>query len=316
MRRFKIVLISLLIAMPALALSAAADIPGSATWYLHIDLKQMKSEEAGKAIYGWMVDEIFNDVKEDAGVDVERELDRLTAYSLANQGPVFMFEGDISQTTRDKVMTFIAAKGDLQPQKASGKSYYRFSGSDESGDNGAALSSGNIEIELESLQEESWVSLDLKNRILVTSSEGQMKEMLANGGKIAGSRSHDGALIVLSAEKALLQAGMNSSVLGEEGGADSGWESNILRNTQQVAFLVAAAANKLAVEAQLVTTEPDMAQSLASVVRGIISLVSFDDSMDAEAVAVLRGTRVEASGRNLNISLALDPAMVVATLNE
>ena len=44
--------------------------------------------------------------------------------------------------------------------------------------------------------------------------------------------------------------------------------------------MMAAAADKLALEATLMTTEPEMAESLASVVRGLISLMSFNDEMD------------------------------------
>ena len=83
-----------------------------------------------------------------------------------------------------------------------------------------------------------------------------------------------------------------------------------------VACLVAAAANTLAVEVKLITTEPDMAQSLAAVVRGLISLVAFNDDMDPEMVALIQGTRVEADGRNLTLSLALDPDLVVSTLSD
>jgi hypothetical protein len=57
---------------------------------------------------------------------------------------------------------------------------------------------------------------------------------------------------------------MNSAAFADDG--DSGWDSNILRNTEQVAFMMAAAANKLALEAKLITTEPEMAESLASVI--------------------------------------------------
>jgi hypothetical protein len=38
--------------------------------------------------------------------------------------------------------------------------------------------------------------------------------------------------------------------------------------------------------------------------------------MDAEAIAVLQGTKVETSGNNLSISLALAPELVVRTLSE
>ena len=89
-----------------------------------------------------------------------------------------------------------------------------------------------------------------------------------------------------------------------------------IRNAQKIAVLVAAAENKLAIEAKLVTTESDMAQSMASVVRGLIGLASFSDELDAEAIAVLQGTRVEVDGNELSISLAIDPALLVATISD
>ena len=315
MRYLKILAVGLLLAIPALATAAAKAIPGSAIWYFHIDLAEMRSAEAGKGVYDWMSGEIFEDLKEETGVDIEQELDRLTAFSMEGQGPVFLFEGDVSQVSKDRLMTFIAAEGDLKPLKASGNSYYRFNGRDDHGEaHEVSADNGNIEIEFDSLQDESWISMDLKNKVIVTSSEDQMKDMLKNGGKVAGSRGHNGALVVLTAEKALLQAGMNSATLGD--GGDSGWDSNILRNTEQVAFLVAAAKDKLAIEAQFVTAEAEMAQSLAAVARGLISLTAFSDDMEADAIAVLQGTKVEAKGNNLTISLAIDPALVVSTLND
>lgn len=312
MRYLKILIIGLLLAAPGLAAADSDDIPGSAVWYFHIDLAQMRAEGPGKSVYSWLQDEAFTDVKEDAGVDLDKELDSLTAFSLDGEGPVVLFEGNISQETKDKIMTFVAADGDLSPQKASGKTYYHFEGTEDG--ESPDYADGNIEIDFESLEDEAWVSLALKNKVIITGSEEQMHSMLANKGKIAGSRSHKGALLVLSAEKTMLQAGMNSAAISDDG--DSDWDSNILRNTEQVAFLMAAAANKLALEAKLITTEPEMAESLASVVRGLISLMAFNDEMDAEMVAMLQGTKVEAKGNSLSISLAIDPDLVVQTLSD
>ena len=311
MRYLKILIVGLLLAVPTVA-AASGDIPESAVWYFHLDLEQMREKGPGRAVYDWLKIEALSEIKEEAGVDLDKELDRLTAFSMEGQGPVLLFEGNISQETKDKIMTFVAAGGDLSPLKASGKTYYHFAGSEEGED--VTYSNGDIEIDLEQLEDEAWVSLALKNKVLVTGSEEQMKSMLANGGKVAGSGSHKGALLVLSAEKTMLQAGMNSAAFADDG--DSGWDSNILRNTEQVAFMMAAAANKLALEAKLITTEPEMAESLASVVRGLISLVAFNDEMDAEVVAMLQGTKVEARGNSLSISLALAPELVVKTLSD
>jgi hypothetical protein len=312
MRYLKILIIGLLLIAPGLAAAKAADIPGSAVWYFHIDLAQMRDDGPGQTVYSWLQDEAFSEVKEESGVDLDQELDSLTAFSLDGEGPVVLFEGKISQDTKDKIMTFIAAAGDLNPLKSSGKTYYHFEGTEDG--EGMDYSDSNVEIQLESLEDEAWISLALKNKVLITGSEEQMRAMLANNGKIAGSGSHKGALLVLTAEKTMLQAGMNSASMGDDG--DSGWDSNILRNTEQVAFLMAAAANKLALEAELITTEPEMAESLASVVRGLISLMAFNDEMDAEAIAMLQGTKVEAKGNSLSISLAVDPDLMVRTISD
>lgn len=313
MRYLKILIVGLLLAVPGLAAAANSDdIPGSAVWYLHVDLAQMRAEGPGKSVYGWLQDEAFADVRDDTGVDLDKELDSLTAFSLEGEGPVILLEGNISQETKDKIMTFVAADGDLNPQKASGKTYYHFEGTED----GESINyvDGDVDIEFDSFEDEAWVSLALKNRIVVTGSEEQMQSMLANNGKIAGSGSHNGALLVLTAEKTMLQAGMNSAAVGDDD--DSDWNSNILRNTEQVAFMVAAAANKLALEAKLITTEPEMAETLASVVRGLISLTAFNDEMDAATIAILQGTKVEARGNSLSISLAIDPDLVVQTLSD
>jgi len=317
MRNLKMLIVGLLLAVPVLATADIGAVPGDTRWYLHVDFDQMRSESAGEGIYGWMVDEIFSDVKEDAGVDLANELDSFTGFSVEGQGPIFLFEGNVSQTSKDRLMAFIAAEGNLKPYESSGESYYRLTdGDDYDGDDGARFGSGNIEVQIDELENESWISMSLENKVLVTATEGQMKAMLKKGGKISGSRSHDGALLVLTADKAMVQGGMNSAVLGEESDGESGWESNILRNTEQVAFLVAAAATKLAIEATLITTEPDMATSLASVVRGLISLMSFNDGMDADIVALVQGTQVEVDGRNLVISLAVDPDMITSSLRD
>ena len=314
MRYLKILIIGLLLAAPGLAAARTADVPGSAVWYFHIDLAQMREDGPGKGLYLWLEDEALSEVKEESGIDLNKELDSLTAFALDGEGPVILFEGNISQDTRDKIMTFIAAAGDLKPLKSSGKAYYHFKGTDEDESIGLSDADNNIEIQIDSLEEESWISLALKNKVLITGSEEQMQAMLANNGKIAGSKGHNGALLVLTAEKTMLQAGMNSASFGDDG--DSDWESNILRNTEQVAFLMAAAANKLALEAELITSEPEMAESLASVVRGLISLMSFNDEIDAETVAMLQGTTVKAKGNSLSISLAIDPDLVIKTISD
>lgn len=303
MRFLNILLLVLLLAAPVLADADASDVPRGAEWYLYVDLEKMRSEDAGRPLFDWLEDEVISDVEEEAGVDLEQEVDRLTAFSIAGKGPVVVIEGPISGETRDKIMAFIAAEGDIAPLKASGQKYYRV------GDSEGRISNGNVNI---SLEDGGWISMDIQDRILVTGTEEQMQALLANKGRVPGPTGGKGALLVLTAEKTLLQAGMNTASLGDDD--DDDLDSKILRNTEQVAFLLAVVQDKLAIEAELTTSEPEMAESLASVARGLISLVMFDDSMDAEMMAALQGTRVEAKGNSLSLSLAVDPNVVVRTI--
>ena len=161
------------------------------------------------------------------------------------------------------------------------------SGNGKSEDGRTKFSSGNIEIQLESLEDESWVSTDLKNKVIVTSSEEQMQAMLKNGGKIAGSRSHDSALVVLTAEKTLLQAGMNSDALGDDDDGDSGWDSNILRNTKQVAFLVTGDLSAQLAAKDLAAV-PAPARDLILIGGKAYGLVRIDPVMSGAEVALYR----------------------------
>jgi hypothetical protein len=320
MRNFKILFVGFWLAFPSLAAADAGALPGDSAWYFHLDLDRMRKEPASQSLYAWMQGEVFDDLKEDSGVDISKELDQLTAYSTVDQGPVFLFEGDLSQVTEDRIMAMIAGAGDLRPVESSGKQYYRLTDGEESNDEGGIgvedADANDIEFQIESLEKESWISMAFKNKVFVTGSEDQMKALLKSGGKIGAGRNTSKALLVLSADKTLLQAGLDSDALAGEDDGDSGWESNILRNTEQVAFLVAAKAEKLAIEAKLVTTDPEMANSLAGVFRGLISLASLSGDMDDAALGVIKSTKVEAEGTSLTLSLDLDPEMLVATLGE
>ena len=308
MGKFKMLLVVAMLSLPAVAVADASSVPGSANWYFYMDLEQMRSGGPGAPMFEWLRDEVLEDIKEDAGIDVEKEVDRVTSYSTNEDGSALIIDGKVSQETRDVIMALIASDGDISPLKSGGKTYYHFGG-DDSIDEDVVYEAGTVGFKVESLGEESWISMDIKDKVIVTSTESHMQALLDNNGRVNGSRSVDGALMVLTAEKTLVQAGMKSGMVEE-------WDSNILRNTEQVAFLISAAANKLAIEAKLITTEAEMAESLASVARGLISLMSFDDEMDAETAAVLQGTRIEAKGNSLSLSLAVAPELVVQSLGD
>ena len=309
MRQLKSLVLLFLFLAPVAALSAlsADDLPGASKWYFHADFKQMRSSEAGQHLYAWLQDEVFDEIREDAGVDLDKEADYLTAFATENEGMVIVIEGNISQETEDKLVAMGAATGSLNRHGSGKKAYYHIQDDDMS-IQGEDI---DIDIDADSFDNGAYFSFALKNKLIVTSTQEKMEALLESKGKVQGVRGERGQLFVLSAERGLVQAGARTVDFDGNGN----WDSNILRNTEHAALLVADKKGKIAIEAQLITTEPEMAESLASIVRGLISLQVFNDDMDPDVSAFLQNTSVDVADKKLTVSVALDPEVVVAAID-
>ena len=307
MRISRYLAIALLIFIPATILAAVGpkDLPDASKWYFHADFEEMRSSEAGRHLYAWLQDEVFEEIREDTGIDLEKETDQITAFATAGENVVVVIEGNISQESRDKMLAVAAASGSLD-KLGSGKKTYYFVGENDDHDGHS-----NIDIELESFDDGAYFSFAVKNKIIVAATEADIELMLANNGKHPGATNASGALFVLSAERSLMQAGIKAGDLGE----DLDWDSNILKNTKQAAIIVADEKGKIAIKAQLVTTEKEMADSLASIVRGLISLQVFNDELDPEIASLLQNTSVNTDGNSLTIKIDLDPETVMAVID-
>jgi biopolymer transport protein ExbD len=305
MRIFRYLLIALIFFMPTTMLAAVGpgDLPDASKWYFHADFKEMRSSEAGKPLYAWLQDEVFEEVVEETGIDLEKETDQITAFATVSENVVIVIEGNISQDTKDKVLAIAGVSGSLDKLGSGSKAYY-FVGENDDHDE-------HSNIDIDSFDDGGYFSFALKNKILVTATEADMERMIANNGKHPGAKNSNGALFVLSAERSLMQAGVKAGDLGEE----LDWDSNILRNTEQVALVVADEKGKIAIEAQLRTTEKEMADSLASIVRGLISLQIFNDDLDPGIASLLQNTRVDTDGTALTIKILMDPEAVMGIID-
>jgi len=307
MRNLRYLAIALLIFVPAMLFAAVGpnDLPDASKWYFHADLEEMRSSEAGQHLYAWLQDEVFEEVREDTGVDLEKEIDQITAFATAGENVVVVIEGNISQDSEDKVLAVAAASGSLDKLGSGSKAYYFVRENDDHDGH------SNIDIEMDSFDDGAYFSFAVKNKILVTATEADMETMLGNNGKHPGATNAKGALFVLSAERSLMQAGVKAGDLGD----DFDWDSNILKNTEQAGVIVADENGTIAIKAQLVTTEKEMADSLASIVRGLISLQVFNDELDPELASLLQNTSVATDGNSLTIKIALDPETVMAVID-
>ena len=307
------ILISMLflVPLPAFAGVGADDLPPGTRWYLHADLKQMRESASGRELYGWMDAEIFMEIHEDVGIDINKEADRITAFSSADRGTIVVLEGAISKETQDKILALSAAESKFDVRSHKGKTYYHLQDMNGPGrENRKNRDSG---ISFDGLENEAFYSFAIRNKLIVASSDEEIRAMLDSGGKVSGSAAHAGSLFVLTADKSFVQAGLKTDDLADE---EEGWKSNIVRNTEQIALLVSESNEHIAVEAQLVSADPVMAQSIGSIVNGLISLQMFNSELDPELRTLIQNTRVQVKEKVLSISTVINPKTIVQALND
>ncbi len=300
LRRLFTILLFACLPNSLLADLANGDLP-AARWYVHVDLGTMRKGEAGKQLYAWLDREVFDELREEIGFDAAKEADSVTAIASPDGGIMILVDGQFSQMTTDRI---VALASDFETLDIESKPYF-FVG------NAERDSEGENRHDTNSLDEGAYVSVALQNKLLIAQSEQQMQQLLKSKGRIPGDYGSSNALLVLSAEQNLVQAGADTAGFGD----DLGWGSSVLQNTRQVALLVAEAAGKIAIEGQLIATDANVANSLASIVRGLISLQVYNDEIDPALSDLLKNTNVSVNDMTLTVKLALDPATVLSVID-
>ena len=300
-------LVIAIFALPAAALAQVtpATLPGDTEWYLHADLDELRNASSGKHIYEWLEGEVFTDIRDDLGIDLGKETSSLTAFSDASLGTVIVVDGAIADSTRDKLLALAATDSKLETLEHGGKTYYHAERSKARSENGRSF---------DDLEKSAYFSFDVRNKLLIASDPNQIKALLESSGRMAGNQDHRGALLVLTADKSFLQAGARTAKFADDD--EESWNSNILRNTELVALLVSDRDGLIAIEAQLVSHEPTMAQSLAGIINGLISLQSLNPDLDPQVLSLIQNTRVDVKDKILSINAIINPQMVVDLLND
>jgi len=333
MKLVRIVFVLLLAFAPFSAPAAVTkdDLPADTVWYLHADIEQMRDSDSGKGIYSWLDEEVFVEFHEEVGVDLGKEVDRLTAFSSEPDGTVILIEGPVSQESRESLLALARKESEVTEHKHGRLAYFFVKGdehshdddedsgdddesdsdSDDDDDHHGRKHRNNISVDLE---DGLYVSFALRNKLLITGNEPQMKELLDNKGKIAGNESHDGALFVLTADKSFVQAGLNTNQLDDED-SDS-WDSNIIRNTEQAAVMISDFDGNIAIEAKLVSTDKEMAQALGGIANGLIAMQAFNSDIDENVKNIIANTKIEVVDNVLSISTVLAPDLIVDALSD
>jgi hypothetical protein len=314
MNNSRLVLAALIISLPMSATAAGITIgglPDDTVWYMHADLEAMRDSASGSPIYAWFEGEVMVEINEELGIDLNAEVNSVTAFSESTNGAIIIVEGPLSKSSQEKMLAIAVLESTVDTRLHNGMEYYFIGDGDEVRDGDEDRQNGHDHFD--DLEDVSYSSFAIDGKAIITSSEDQLKELLDNGGKIAGSGSHDGALFVMSADTSFVQAGLRTDGLADD---DDDWNSNIIRNTKQAALLVSDSDGMIAVEAKLVSTDPKMAEAIGGIVNGLISLQAFNSELGPEIQSLIRMTEVDVNDNTLSISTVIDPEMVLTVLNE
>lgn len=282
-----------------------ADIPSGSNWYVHVNLELIQNTEVGRKLMLETVDEALDDIQEELGVDVREEIQGITVFggnlprrgSGENDGAVIL-HGVLGMDTQDALLAAIERKGaEVSALEGAGLIYYRV----EDGDGTMTYrdEDGHVEDVDWGHHEELYFSFGA-TQTLVTKNLDMMQTFLDAGGYLGGFEVVDPeALLVLQADRALMQGGANTSV---DIGGD--WDSSVLKNVDAVALVVAEEQGGVQISAQLMAVSADVAMSVRNIAEGLVALKALDQS-DGVLGEILRQVRFENDGSVLNVSVAV-----------
>ena len=73
---------------------------------------------------------------------------------------------------------------------------------------------------------------------------------------------------------------------------------------------------QIAIEAQLVSTDPKMAEAIGGIVNGLIALQAFNSELGPEIQSLIRNTKIDVAGKILPINMVIDPDLVTTVLTD
>ncbi len=285
--RLLAILILTVLAVPALGVAAVMpdELPANTRWYLHADLVEMRGSEVGRKLYGWLDKELFADLRNDLGVDLGAETDRVTVFSQGEDNAVLAIRGRFSDQTREKVLALAQREAQVDEHEADGSRYYQLGQMDDADFDG-------------------YFTFAIDGLLLFTSEAATMEKLLADGGRVEERAAADGTLFVLTADR-MMQGGIRP-----QAGTGGSWESRILEHTREATFFVADRDGLAAIEAKIVASDPGMALAVGGIVGGLIGLQAVAAEEEPALAELLSKTKVTVNEGTVGISALVEPELM------
>lgn len=307
-----LLLTGLVCAIAQAASLSRTDIPSGSNWYIHVNLDLIQNSEVGRRLMLETVDDALDDIEQELSVDIRDEIQGISVFGVklpVNGSPVddgaVILHGAISTPTRAALLSALERKGaEVSTLESAGLAYYRVADGD--GSMSYTDSDGQVKNVSWGSREALYFSFG-STQTLITHSEEVMQIFLDAGGLLGGFENGGSeTLLVLQADRALMQGGANTSL---EIGAE--WDSSVLKNVDAVALVIAEDQGGLQISAQLTANSPEIAMSVRNIVEGLVALKALDESEGALG-EILRQVRFENDGADLHVNVPVTADQVEA----
>jgi hypothetical protein len=258
----------------------------------------MRDTSVGRQIYDWLSKKILEELREDTGFDADNELDAVTAFSDDAGIGTLILEGDISQDSRDKLLAAIEMGADLSTGAAGNRDYYEIREVD--------IDKGDLVIEGDTL----YMSFARRNAVVVSTTLDGMKRAL----NAKPRRNRGKALLVLAADKSLMQAGVDTVALGHGNGRGP-WNSGLLREAREVAFVLSDRGGDADMAVRITANDPRTTDSLAAIVRGLVGLQALAEDQDPNVTRLLSSLQIETDSAGMTLALRVAPDVLRAVID-
>ena len=257
----------------------------------------MRKTPVGKRLYTWLDGEVFREMREETGFDPDRELDTFTAYSDSAGVATVVLGGDVTQASRDKLLAALEAGGDLATGSIDGIDYYRVENIDTE----------NVDLRISG--DALYVSFARGGGVVASTTLDGMQRALDT----RPTRNRDRALLVLAADKSLMQGGMDTLRLGD--GAAK-WNSGLLREAREIAFVLADRNGEADIAVRVTANDPKATDALAAVVRGLVGLQALADDSDPNVTTLLSSLKIDTDSAGMTMALRVAPDVLAAIVED
>ncbi len=297
-RSAAMILVALLLSMAAQARSLQnGDLPGWTQWYAHINLAQFHNSEVGQILLREMdIEEAMEDVRRETGIDVSSQVNAVTVLGSNADGEphAVVVHGNISQDSIDQLANKAQEIGQMATSTYRGVEVYTVHKgySHESSD-------GDTRVQIDS--DDSFHAVFGDSSSLFTKHMDVVEEFINGGLDLSGFDPGSPELIVIEAERAMLQGGLSNA-----DNHHNPWNSSVLKNIDRISAAMIDQDGDVLLTAQVQTVSPEIAQSVIGVVQGIVALKALDAADEPLLTELSEQLQISGDGALVNIDLLVE----------